>query len=275
MSLPRVIRDVLLFAGLVAAMPAIAQTQSTWQQIETSKVIRVGAINGREPYWNKDRTTGEWQGFIVSMAKDLAKELGAKVEFVETTFATSVLDLQSNKIDVMFAVRATPQRAKAIDFAGPTYSLGFVMVNNRDFKARTWDEYNRSGVTLSADQGSSSELAARRYASKATVLGMRNQSEAILAVQSGRANALVTTALEGVAAKHKNPELGDFVSPTPERGLSTHVGVRREPDKTFRDFVNRWCEYNRELGNFEDMIIDSLALMGIKREDIPPQFKAN
>jgi polar amino acid transport system substrate-binding protein len=270
-ALPAIGIVLALAAGV---LPAAAQTKSTWDTIQETKVLRVGAIDGREPYWKKDQATGEWRGFIVDMAKDLARELGAKVEFVDSTFATAVLDLQANKIDIMFAVRATPARAKAIDFAGPTYSLGFVMVNNKNFQGRTWEDYNKPEVKLSAEQGSASAAAGSRYAPKAQLLTFQRQNEAILAVQSGRADAMVTTALEGVAARAKNPELGDFVSPTPERALPTHVGVRREADKTFRDFVNTWAEYNRLLGNFEDMIVKSLDLLGIARSDIPEQFKA-
>ena len=68
---------------------------------------------------------GNWSGFAVEMAKDVAKSLHVDLEYVETSFKTVVLDLQSGKCQVFFGFNATPERALAIDFAGPLYTLGF------------------------------------------------------------------------------------------------------------------------------------------------------
>jgi polar amino acid transport system substrate-binding protein len=45
------------------------------------------------------------------MAKSIADVWSAQLVFVETTFGNSVLDVQSNKIDIAFALNPTPQRA--------------------------------------------------------------------------------------------------------------------------------------------------------------------
>ena len=50
------------------------------------------------------------------MAKDIAKVFDAKLEYVESTYGNSVLDLQSNKIDLAFALNPTPARALSIGF---------------------------------------------------------------------------------------------------------------------------------------------------------------
>ena len=45
------------------------------------------------------------------MAKDIAKTLDVKLEYTESTYGNSVLELQSGKIDLAFALSQTPQRA--------------------------------------------------------------------------------------------------------------------------------------------------------------------
>ena len=40
--------------------------------------------------------TGEWSGVAIDMAKSIASALGARLEYVESTYGNSVLDLQSN-----------------------------------------------------------------------------------------------------------------------------------------------------------------------------------
>ena len=68
----------------------------------------------------KDITTSEWTGAAVAMAESIADVWGAEVLFVETTFGNSVLDVQSNKIDIAFALNPIPQRALAIGLTRPS-----------------------------------------------------------------------------------------------------------------------------------------------------------
>ena len=71
-------------------------------------------------HFTKDISTGEWTGAAVAMAKSIADVWSAQLVFVETTFGNSVLDVQSNKIDIAFALNPTPQRALAIGFTRPS-----------------------------------------------------------------------------------------------------------------------------------------------------------
>jgi len=43
----------------------------------------------------------------IEMANDLAKLLDVKLEYTESTYGNSILDLQSNKIDLGFALNPT------------------------------------------------------------------------------------------------------------------------------------------------------------------------
>jgi len=77
----------------------------------------MGVVSGSPPYFMRDITAGEWTGAAVAMAKSIADVWSAGVIFVETTFGNSVLDVQSNKIEI--ALNPTPQRALAIGFTRP------------------------------------------------------------------------------------------------------------------------------------------------------------
>src|ERR1700751_2877469 len=91
-------------AGLVGSASAdtAPEGETTFSRVRRTKKLRIAAIVGTEPYYHKDIATGQWSGFCVSMAQDLAKALEAEVEVIESTWGNSVLDLQSNKIDIMF-----------------------------------------------------------------------------------------------------------------------------------------------------------------------------
>ena len=107
-------------AALAAAVtsPASAQAtaDNTLDRIRANKVLRIAVLPGELPYFSKDLATGNWSGFSIEMANDLAKLLDVKLEYTESTYGNSVLDLQSNKIDLGFALNPTPQRALVIDF---------------------------------------------------------------------------------------------------------------------------------------------------------------
>ena len=117
---------VSIIAAIAVAMTLVSATraaaESTWDQIKRTGQLRYGAID-YPPNWYRDKTTGKWTGFLVEVVEDVAKEMGVEAVPVETTWATCVLDLQSNKTDVQFGLQATPKRALVIDFAGPAYQL--------------------------------------------------------------------------------------------------------------------------------------------------------
>src|SRR5437899_8719814 len=105
-------------AVMLAAVPA--EAESTWDQIKRTGKLRYGAVD-YPPNWFRDKASGKWTGFLVEMVEDVAKEMGVEAVPVETTWATCVLDLQSNKTDLQFGPQATPKRALVIDFAASVY----------------------------------------------------------------------------------------------------------------------------------------------------------
>jgi len=68
----------------------------------------------------------------------------------------------------------------------------------------------------------------------------------------------------------KNPSLGQFVLPTPIFATTSNAGFRRETDKTWRDYVNTWIDFNKGLGFIRNAIITNMELVGVTEADIPP-----
>jgi polar amino acid transport system substrate-binding protein len=260
--------------SLIAA-PAIAQApaaESTLERIKRTKVIRAAALPGELPYFKKDLTTGEWSGMAVEMCKDIAKVFDAKIDWLESTYGNSVLDLQAGKIDLAFALNPTPQRALAIDFSHPVFMHGFGMVGRKGFTAKTWDEINKPEVRVTCDIGSVHETSARRFASKAQITAYKTRDECVLAVQSGRADCVIMAVVIGLTAVAKNPNLGSFTmlgNPTVQ--LPNCMGIRKEPDKGWREFLDSWVDFNRGVGQIREWMFAGLELNGVKPETIPPE----
>ena len=253
-----------------AASAEAQSADSTLQKIKNSKVLRIAALPGEAPYFNKDIATGEWTGMCIEMSKDIAKIFDAKLEYVESTYGNSVLDLQANKIDVAYALNPTPLRALVIDFTHPFYLHGFGMVGKKGFTAANWSDLDKPEVKICFDTGSVHEIAARRFAPHATLIGLPNRDQCVLAVQSGRADCVILAVNLGLTAVKKNPALGTFqMLHNPRIQLPTCMGVRKETNKDWRDFLNAWIDYNRGIQQVREWLYDGLAINGVKPEDIP------
>ena len=276
---PAVARRRTLAAGLAAAaaLPALAapglvraqqKGGSTWEQIHSSGTMRMGVFDF-PPYYSRGKAAGEWKGALIDMGQDMAKTLNVKFEpVVIGGWDEVILSLQANKIDLHLGMQATPQRATAIHFAGPIYWIQWVAINNNDFHAATWADYNKPSVKVAVMTGSADVVVLKMRAPEATPIQLESLAQIVLAVSSGRADAFTTTVLASMVAKTKNPGLGDFVTPTPRTALPGYAGLRMDEDVRFQEFLNRWAEWNNELGYNEARMRNSLVELGIN--EVPP-----
>jgi polar amino acid transport system substrate-binding protein len=259
----------------VAALIGQARAQSSGTEpaidrVQRTKTLRISALPGAAPYFAKDLASGTWKGACVEMAADIAKVFDAKVEYVEGTYASSVLDLQSNKVDLAFALNPTPARALAINFTHSFITHPFGCIAKAGFSPKTWDDLNKPEIRIACDVGSLHEVAARRYCPKAQITALKTPDEATLFFQSGRADAFILAAMLGLSALAKNPSMGKYELLTgPVVALPSNFGVRRETDTRFVEVINAWIDFNRGTGQVREYLLDGLALNGVTRDMLP------
>ncbi|KJC51280.1 ABC transporter substrate-binding protein [Bradyrhizobium sp. LTSP885] len=277
-------REIGSLVGLGAAAVAMAAgsavsqaaaegqppAESTFAQIRRTRKLRIAGVVGTEPYYHKDIATGQWSGFCVSMATDLAKSMEAEVEIIESTWGNSVLDLQANKIDIMFGLSPIPSRALILEFSRPIMNNTFTLIAKSGFEPKLWEDLNKPEMRVAVDIGSSHDLFARRTIPKATLVALKTADDAVLAVQSGRADCLIQVAMLSLVTVKKNAKVGKVVVPAPVASQPTCCGVRVDSDSRFRTYVDNWLEYNRSLGAIREWILSSLSLVNIQEQDVPP-----
>jgi polar amino acid transport system substrate-binding protein len=265
-----------ILAGAAIALGLIsgaAQAQSTVDEIKARGVLRVPGILNEVPYFSKDPRTGEWKGFVIDMAGDIAKTLDVKLEVVESSWANAILDVQSGKVDMAFAVTATPTRALSVWFSEPTYFNSFVLVSAKaELEGKTWAELNDPQYTFAVDLGSAQDLIATQYLPKANMLRFKTRDEAIVAVATGKAVGLVNTMLNGLVMTKKTADLGKVLVPTPVLSTPSVVAINYGADEVFKSFVSGWAAYNRRIGNNQTWIVNSLEPFGITLDDMPEGF---
>lgn len=269
-----ILRNLLVGAAVALGLTAgAAQAQSTVDEIKARGVLRVPGILNEVPYFNKDPRTGEWKGFVIDMASDIAKTLDVKLEVVESSWANAILDVQSGKVDMAFAVTATPTRALSVWFSEPTYFNSFVLVSAKDeLNGKTWAELNDPEYTFAVDLGSAQDLIATQYLPKANMLRFKTRDEAIVAVVTGKADGLVNTMLNGLVMTKKTADLGRVMVPTPVLSSPSVVAINYGADQVWKSFVSGWAAYNRRMGNNQTWIVNSLEPFGITLDDMPEGF---
>ena len=256
--------------GLIGAAHAETAPESTFDRVRRTKVLRIAALPGELPYFQKDLVSGEWSGACISMAQDIAKVFDARLEYIESTYGNSVLDLQSNKIDLAFSLNPTPARALSISFTRPMIIHPFGCLAKKSLSPKTWDDLNKPDLTIVFDLGSLHETAARRYCPKAQLTGYKTRDECTLALQSGRADAHIQAALLGLATVGKNPALGpDYLLTNPVVALPSCLGLQREPDTRFREVIDAWLDMNRGTGQIREWMLDGLSKYGVTRDQVP------
>ena len=258
-------------AGAIRAVPAAAQVdnKSTMQRILSTKKLRIAVVANQEPYFKKNLATGEWTGFCLAMARDIAEQLDVKLETLESTWGNSVLDVQANKVDMAFGLNPTPKRALVVDFPPAMFYNISSLVGRKGFAASSWAELNKPEVTITFDLGSSRETIVKRFAPKAKHVGYKTSPECVLAVSTGRADAFACSVFLGLAARKQNPNLGDFILPTPLVRTVTTAAIQYDSDGRFRQFLSAWIDYSRGSGQVREWILASLGDMGITPEDLP------
>jgi polar amino acid transport system substrate-binding protein len=259
-------------AGIVS--PAAAQApaaggETAFERIRRTKKLRIGAVAGAAPYYNKDIATGQWGGFYIDLSKALAEELEVELEILETTWGNSVLDLQANKIDIFFGLNPTPKRALVIDFSVPVFNNAFTMITKKGLGKKTWDDFNNPALKITVDAGSSQDQVATRLCSKAQISRFKSVDDAAAAIMTGRADAQCIVMMLSLTMLKKNPALGELVVPTPVFATTSNAGFRREADQTWPKYVNTWLEFNRGLGLIRSVIIKNMESVGITEADMP------
>src|SRR5215475_8078147 len=165
---------------------AEAQPQSRLYEVTKNKKLRVCqyplyySISFRNP------KTGEIEGIDADLAKELAKELDAQLEIVESSFGTFIADLQANKCEIgMFGVGATLRRAQAVEFSKPYLVTNIYAVTRKDSKIKSWEDVDKPGVKAAVSLGSYIEPFMKSYLKNAEVVSIAppNTREAELVAQ--------------------------------------------------------------------------------------------
>lgn len=224
--------------------------ESTIDQITRRGTIRVG-MDVFVPWAMKDKK-GELIGFEIDVAKQLAEDMGVKVEFVPTKWSGIIPALLAGKFDVIIGgMGVTPQRNMKINFTNPYYySNQGVLANVEKSKGFALADFNSPDVNLAARLGSNAALAAKKNFPKAKLRLFDDEPAAVQEVRNGRVHAMVAS----------QPLPAHMAADTPDLLVSYNEQLMKEPiafgvrkgDFDTANFFNNWIEMVKSRGWIEE-----------------------
>jgi len=252
-------------AGAVGAAmapgPALAQVLETGVREDSilarcrkEGVLRVGyAQTG--PWFYKDAKTGELNGVYKDVVEQLAKELQIKVDWKEVTFANATIALRKGDFDLFgSSLTYLVSRAIAVDFVGPYYSRGSLLLCHKDNadKFKTAADANKPDVTFSVTAGASEEpRIPLLFPAKPKVITTTGQiSLGAEPVRAKKADVWISGDVDVVLLAKRNADWAHVIDPgNPLDRRPNTLAIRYgDPEwKSFMDFYGRYLTINGEV----------------------------
>lgn len=235
---------VLLASGW-ASSPGEAQQrpESKLDRIVKSQQLRVCIWPEYYAISYKNPQSGELEGIDIDIAHELAKELSAELQFVETSFAAFVADLQTDKCDIgMFGVGATLSRAKAVEFSEPYIITSIFGVAMREHPTlKSWDDLDKDGIVVAVQLGSYVEGFMKDYLQHATVLPVQPPATREGEVATGRADILMTD--YPIAKKLESlHDWANIIAPTEPLAVTPYSYVIAPGDQVWLNYINLFVQ---------------------------------
>ncbi|MFY0408651.1 amino acid ABC transporter substrate-binding protein [Solicola sp. PLA-1-18] len=180
----------LALAGvLLAACGGSSDEGSPLDQVKADGVLKIGTEGTYSPFTFHAQDTNELTGYDVEVITAVAKKLGVKPEFSESTFDAIFAGLTSERWDVVAnQVTRTPEREKLYDLSQTyTVSEGVILVKKGDTAITSLDDLK--GRTTA--QSSTSNWAQVAKDAGAKVESVEGFVQAVTLVKQGRVDAIV------------------------------------------------------------------------------------
>ncbi|HJF29731.1 ABC transporter substrate-binding protein/permease [Ligilactobacillus saerimneri] len=206
-----------IVAPLTSTVKAATNDQSSTKEATESLAavkkrgkLVVGVSADYPPYefTAKVGSKTEYVGMDIEIAKQVAKDMGVKLEIKNMDFDSLLVALETHKIDATISgINPTPERRKNVDFTDLYYSGKQVILINK----RTASEYKNAasfdGKKVGAQTGSLLYDLVKEQMPKAQVKGLAKLNNLVIALKSNKVDGVAMDYPTAKAYAENNPDL--------------------------------------------------------------------
>ncbi|AFS40643.1 MAG: ABC transporter substrate-binding protein/permease [Leuconostoc gelidum] len=201
----KIVKKLVMTAmGLILLLPMFlvfvpqtqaADTDPAYTAIKKRGVLIVGLSADYAPFEFHATVGGRDQivGFEVSMAKQIAKDLGVKIQIKEMGFDGLIGAVQTGKIDVIISgINATPEREKVVDFSksymSPKQTILILKKNAPQFTTNV-DSF--SGKKVGAQRQTTQETFVQNNMPSSTLVSIQKVPDLVSQLSAGKISGVV------------------------------------------------------------------------------------
>lgn len=199
----------------------------------TEKGTMVVGITEYEPMNYKEEGSDKWTGFDTEFALLVGEKLGVNIEFKEIDWDNKIPELDSKAIDCVWnGMTLTDEVKSSMNCTKPYVINAQVVVMAADKASQYSDIESLKGLSFVAESGSAGEAAIKENGLDEKYTAVTAQSDALMEVASGSADACViditmANAMTGEGTSYSN--LASGISLTEEE---YGIGFRKDSDVT-------------------------------------------
>jgi len=234
---------LMLAVAALAAPPAAAQqVQSRLIEITKSKHLRVCQFPLYYSISYRNPKTGEIEGLDADLARELAKELDASLEIVESTFAGFIADLQANKCEIgMFGVGATLKRAQAVEFSKPYLITNIYGVVRKGGAIKAWADIDKPGMKAAVMLGSFIEPFMKSYLKHAEIVTVVPPATREAELLARRADVMMTDFPTAIKVTDEF-DWAEIITPDQKLAVTPYAYVVPQGDQIWLNYVNLFVD---------------------------------
>lgn len=188
-------RELVAASGATGAAETAAGARSAaLARIGQSGELRVCIWPDYYGVTYRNPRNGQLTGIDIELSAQLAKDLGARLRYVETEFPGLIQDLETSRCDIaMFAIGMTPQRRERIAFSAAYLQSDIYAITTRSSRViKQWEDIDRPGVVVGVQAGTFMEPVMRERLRQATLQVVNPPATREAELEAGRVDVFMT-----------------------------------------------------------------------------------
>ena len=184
-----------LILALVAALGAgTASAGHVQQRVKASGTVRVCIWPDYYGVTFRSPRTQQLTGIDIDLSAEFGRDLGVKVQYIDSSFPKLIEDLKSDRCDVaMFAVATLPQRMEQLRFTRPYLQSDIYGITTKSNRAvRQWADIDQPGVQVAVQAGTFMEPVMEASLKRAQLVRIRPPATREQELEAGRVDVFMT-----------------------------------------------------------------------------------
>lgn len=229
-----------------------ASAQSALNEILNNGVLKVGTTGDWNPMSVRDPATNSYKGYDIDVMTQLAADLGVTLEMVPTDWKTLVNGVVAGNYHMTGSASISPARLKAAGYSDSYIDVEILPFTTADKADRFsgWDSINNADVKVATTLGTTFEKSVRDWFPNAEITVVEAPARGFQEVLSGRADAFITSNIEGSTLLTKFPNLRQIEVST-ARAPTPIAMLLPQDDQVWINYINSWIELKKKQGFFE------------------------